>query len=92
MALKNSQNVYFHSKTQGAVTRSGDDWTQVQLKHKIGQIGIDYHTFCRDYLKQILAEIELHQICEFSESLGLHQADFAILDEDFLQVRDFQLK
>ena len=45
LASKNSQNVYFHSKTHGAVTRSGDDWTQVQLKHKIGQIGIDYHTF-----------------------------------------------
>ena len=35
-ALKNSQNVYFHSKTHSAsaVTRSGDDWTQVQSKHK----------------------------------------------------------
>ena len=47
LALKNSQNIYFHSKTHSAsaVTRSGDDWTQVQSKHKIGQIGIDYHPF-----------------------------------------------
>ena len=46
----------------------------------------------QDHLEQILAQIEFDQICQLSESLWLDQPDFAILDEDFLKVGDFQLK
>ena len=45
-----------------------------------------------DHLQQILSKIEFDQICQLSESLWLDQPDFAILDEDFLKVGDFELK
>ena len=71
-ALKNSQNVYFHSKTHSAsaVTRSGDDWTQVQLKHKIGQIGIDYHPFLEITWSRFSPRSSSTRFVSFLKALG----------------------